>query len=149
MDFCADCGIDQGELQQYVLSMSNNPEQFSAYNSIEVTHVGEEGAEGVLRVTPHSLNPHGFVHGGCLAALCDTVAGSAIAGRGLSCVTVSYGMNFLHPAKGKLVRCTARPEKIGRTICVYHVVLTDEQDRKVATGSFTFYILGPLRKDQA
>jgi uncharacterized protein (TIGR00369 family) len=144
MDSCADRTLDSEELQRYIMSRSNNPEQFAGYNQIQVTHVDENGAEGELKVTAHSLNAHGFVHGGCLAALCDTIGGAAVAGRGFSCVTVSYGMNFLRPAVGSLIRCKAVPEKVGKTICVYHVALTDEKERKVASGSFTFYILGPL-----
>ena len=43
---------------------------FSSHNNIRVTATYEDGSgEGELIVTRESLNPHGIVHGGCLAAL--------------------------------------------------------------------------------
>ncbi len=121
---------------------------FSAYNNIRVTETREDGtAVGELTVTEHSLNPHGIVHGGCLATLADTVAGWAVAiGTGQASVTVNYGMNFLRPAKGsnKKIVCRAEPEKLGRTLCVYRVTLTDDAGKEVATGNFTFFLTGGL-----
>ena len=49
---------------------------FSSHNNIRVTATYEDGSgEGELIVTRESLNPHGIVHGGCLAALADSVGG--------------------------------------------------------------------------
>ena len=53
---------------------------FSSHNNIRVTATYEDGSgEGELIVTRESLNPHGIVHGGCLAALADSVGGWAAA----------------------------------------------------------------------
>ena len=53
---------------------SNRPHQFSTANGIFVTKIEPGRAEGFLQVTRDSLNPHGKVHGGALAALADTGA---------------------------------------------------------------------------
>ena len=51
---------------------------FSHRNNILITNLYDDGSvDGELTVTPESLNPHGIVHGGCLATLADTVAGHA------------------------------------------------------------------------
>ncbi|NCB64052.1 MAG: PaaI family thioesterase [Clostridia bacterium] len=137
------CNNDQTYFGGLVGS-TNNPAQFSAYNGITVTEVKDGVGVGELAITPHSLNPMGIVHGGCLAALADTVAGVAVAvGQHSRCVTVNYSMSFLRPAKGdgKKIVCTAAPHKLGRTLCVYGVSLTDDGGKEVASGTFTFCLM--------
>lgn len=120
-------------------------DSFSAHNNIRITAVYDDGsAEGDLTVTPQSLNPYGIVHGGCLAALADTVGGwAASTARFRNCVTVNYAFNFLRPAKGsnRKIHCEAVPEKLGSTLCVYRLTLTDDEGVEVANGNFTFFLL--------
>jgi uncharacterized protein (TIGR00369 family) len=129
---------------QALLAHINHPGEFSSYNNIHITRVSEHYAEGELTVTPESLNYIGVVHGGCLAALADTVAGVAVCSTGMGCVTLNYGLNFLRAATGTKIKCVAQPEKTGKTICVYKISLTDDQEQLVAIGEFTFFITKPL-----
>ena len=117
----------------------NRHSGFAVHNHIKITHIGEDRVEGELTVLPESLNPLGIVHGGCLAALADSVAGTAVFAKGRVCVTLSSTLNYLRPGTGSKIRCVATPQKVGGTIAVYDVVLTDDQERKVATGCFTFF----------
>ena len=118
---------------------------FSTRNNIRVTATYEDGSgEGELIVTRESLNPHGIVHGGCLAALADSVGGwTASSAQPRNSATASYTLNFLRPAMGtnQKIRCRATPEKTGRTLSVYHVSLTDDEGLEVATGNFTFFMM--------
>ena len=109
---------------------------FSYVNNIRVTKFNDDGSvEGELTVTPQSLNALGIVHGGCMATLADAVAGHA-ANRHGRCVTVNYAFNFLRPAKGtnKKIHCIALPEKVGQTLCIYHISLTDDQGLAAGIG---------------
>lgn len=124
----------------------NQPGQFSYENGITVTLARAGWAEGVLEAQPTSINPHGTIHGGCLYTLADTVSGTAAAGGGVSCVTVSGNMEFLHPATGPRITCVASAKKLGHTLAVMNADLTDAEGTLVATGTFTFY-LSPLKKD--
>lgn len=127
-----------------VLERVNNPKLFNSHNGMTVTSVGGGKAQGVLEVCSTSLNPHGTVHGGCLYTLADTVAGSAVAAScGGPCVTVSGTMEFLRPATGATVHCEASPKKLGSTICTMQVVLTDQDHKEVATGTFIFMLVQP------
>lgn len=117
-----------------------NERPFMSALHITLTHLERDYAEGELEIQPDSLNPHGYVHGGCLTALADTVAGNAAASRGGYCVTINNTMNYLRPATGTKIRCTAKPQRVGRTVSVFDAVLTDDQDRTVATGTFTFHL---------
>lgn len=125
-----------------VLERINNPNLFNSHNGITVTAIGDGKAQGVLEVSPTSLNPHGTVHGGCLYTLADTVAGSAVAAScGGPCVTVSGTLEFLRPATGATVHCEASAKKLGSTICTMQVELTDQNHKVVATGTFIFMLV--------
>ena len=65
-------------------SVVNAPHQFSYESGVLVTRVEPGFAQGVLEVGPNSINPHGKVHGGALATLADSVAGTAVSTRGRS-----------------------------------------------------------------
>lgn len=112
---------------------------FAGYNGIVITHVADGRAEGALTITPSSLNPRGHVHGGCLVSLADTVAGTAAHSLGRGWVTLSAAFNYFRPGVGTRLICRAEPQKVGRTVAVYDTTLTDDQERLVATGCFTFY----------
>lgn len=117
---------------------------FAPANHMFVTELREDhSASGVLEIQPSSLNPLGIVHGGALVTLADTVAGTAAYTTGQSCVTLDCSMQFLAPAKGTRISCTAAPKKLGRTVLVYDVSLTDDTGRLVATGTYTFFATGP------
>ena len=123
-----------------LLSRVNDPGLFNTHNGITILSVRPDGtAEGVLDVTETSHNPHGTVHGGCLYTLADTVAGCAVAASGTKpCVTANSSMEFLRPATGSKIFCSARPKKLGRMLNVMTVELTGENGKIVATGTFTF-----------
>ena len=79
--------------------------------------------------------------GGALFTLADTVTGTAAYTIGdRPCVTLDSSMQFLAAARGDKVFCVATPKKIGRTIVVYDVALTDGEERLVASGTFTFFV---------
>lgn len=142
MDSCDKKTPEQAEaLYRLIRSRINGPDNFAGANGIAITHLAENYAEGELTVVSQSMNPYGIIHGGCLTTLADTVAGCAVLTGGRVSVTMSSNMNYLAPAVGTKIRCVATPEKLGRTVCVYHCLLTNDQEQPVASGTFTFYIL--------
>ena len=124
-----------------VMAEVNAPHQFSAENQIFVTHVERDYAEGELRVGENSLNPIGTVHGGALNTLADVVGGSCACSRGDQVVTLSCTMEFLRPGRGEKIFCTARPRKMGSNVCVIGVELMDTEQKPVASGTFTYYVV--------
>lgn len=120
----------------------NSPHQFSYENGIVVTHIEPGLAMGELRAGPNSVNPHGYIHGGAMAALADTTAGCCACSKGGQCVTASSSMEFLRPARGDLF-CEATPKKLGRQLSVIQVAVTDTAGKTVATGTFTFFMTRP------
>ena len=116
------------------------PHQFSYESGVLVTRVEPGFAQGVLEVGPNSINPHGKVHGGALATLADTVGGCCACSKGGLCVTSSSTMEFLRPADGPRIFCTATPKKMGYHLSVIQVELTNVSGETVATGTFTFFM---------
>ena len=123
-----------------IIRAVNTPHQFSYENGILLTDVEPGYARGELTVGPNSINPHGNVHGGALATLADTVGGCCACSKGGSCVTANCTLEFLRPATGPRIVCEATPKKMGRTLSVIQVVLTNDQNKSVATGTFTFFM---------
>ena len=131
MDSCSNDTSARGERSHYAL-----------HNHIAITRIQPGEAEGELTVCQDSLNLLNVVHGGALFTLADTVAGTAAFTTGRTCVTLDSSMQFLSAAKGDKVFCAAVPKKVGRTILVYDISITDSEKRLVATGIFTFYATG-------
>ncbi len=129
-----------------VLQAANRPDQFLARIHARILSREEVGSViGELVPGLENRNPWGSVHGGALATLADTVAGTcAVTATNCVCVTVSSSLNYLRPAVDGTVICTARPEHIGKTISVVHVILAQQPEKPLATGDFTFCAVGPL-----
>ena len=123
-----------------IIRAVNTPHQFSYENGILLTDVEPGYARGELTVGPNSINPHGNVHGGALATLADTVGGCCACSKGGNCVTANCTLEFLRPAAGSRIVCEATPKKMGRTLSVIQVVLTNDQNVVVATGTYTFFM---------
>ena len=125
------------------IQLINAPRQFSHENGVTVTHIEPGLATGRLDVNENSFNPNGQIHGGALFTLADTVAGCCACSRGGSCVTANCSMEFLRPALGPRILCTATPKKMGRTLSVIQTTLEDEQGKAVAAGTYTFFMFFP------
>ena len=119
----------------------NAPHQFSYENGIVLTDVGPGYAKGELIIGPDSINPHGNVHGGALSTLADTVGGCCACSKGGSCVTSGCSIEYLRPANGSKIYCTATPKKLGRTRSVVALEMTNDQGAVVATATYTFFML--------
>lgn len=130
----------ENQVELRLKEVTNVPHQFSYENGIVLEQVEPGYARGSLRVGENSVNPHGKVHGGALATLADTVGGCCACSKGGSCVTANSSMEFLRPAQGPVIVCRARPKKMGRTLSVIQVELSDESGRLVAAGTFTFFM---------
>jgi uncharacterized protein (TIGR00369 family) len=87
---------------------------------IRLEKVTEGRCETSLVVQDRLRQQHGFVHGGVIATLADHTAGGAA--RSVSgtkdVLTVEFKINYLRPARGDRLRCTATVLRAGRTAIV-------------------------------
>lgn len=131
MDFTA-------KMEDLIAEGTRTMDPFAQSLNMEILYANPEEAEGVMHVTPKVLNPYGSVHGGCLVALADTVAGHNVIASGHICVTQSSTVNFLRPAIGRLIYCKSKIQKRGKQASVVYVEQSDENGKLLTTALFTF-----------
>lgn len=102
------------------------------------------GAVLSMPVTPAIARVGGIVSGQALAALADTAMVIACAGhfRGFRPVaTTNLDLQFLRPASGERISCTASIVRAGKALIFTRAVLTAEPSGKeVATATATFIV---------
>jgi len=92
-----------------------------------------EAAEGYSRVTMDcagKMNPGGVAHGGAIFSLADQAFGIAANCCGTHRVAVSVSIQYIAPAKGKLVAVARRVADNGS--CDTYRVMVHEGERPVA-----------------
>ena len=97
--------------------------------------LGEGFARGELDVTDDVLQPAGFLHGGALVTLADTVAivgAIAAAPPGRTVLTVDLTVAFIRPVRSGTVVAEARELHRGGEFAVWEVEVRDREARLVA-----------------
>jgi len=88
--------------------------------NIQLDKVSEGICETSLVVQERLRQQHGFIHGGVIATMADHTAGGAA--RSVSgekdVLTVEFKINYLRPAIGDRLRCTASVLRGGKTVIV-------------------------------
>jgi len=75
------------------------------------------------------------IHGGVVAALIDITGHAAIAAKlHHSVATIDLRVDYLRLAAGSTLRAVGTVVKVGRTIGIVDIRMTDDQDRAVAIG---------------
>jgi 1,4-dihydroxy-2-naphthoyl-CoA hydrolase len=97
--------------------------------------LGDGFARGELDVTDDVRQPAGFLHGGALVTLADTVAtigaiGAAPPGR--TVLTVNLTVAFTRPVRGGTIAAEARELHRGHELAVWDVTVRDGEGRLVA-----------------
>ncbi|MCB1744967.1 MAG: PaaI family thioesterase [Gammaproteobacteria bacterium] len=108
----------------------------------------EDEAVSELRPTPQVCWPQrGQPHGGVLFTQLDTTMASAVlAGlpSAAGCSTINADVQYLAPARGPLLRCTARVQRRGGKVCFVRAETEDAEGNLVALaqGSFRIFASG-------
>lgn len=127
---------------QKLREMRNANNEFPRRNGIYTAKIEEGYAEVRMDDCTHVLNPVGSVHGGCLYTLADVAAGSAAASHGRWPVTLSGDMNYLRSGREPKTLCAKAKEiKCGKTVAVYHVDIWQDDEKLLATSTFTMFFL--------
>ena len=121
--------------------MDQTPRQyFSGFDDLLGVRVIEGSGERVVAeidITDALLQPTGIVHGGLYATLVETTASvgaSLWLGSDAMAMGLSNHTDFLRAVSGGTLRAVAVPVQQGRTLQLWEVLITDEQDRPIAHG---------------
>lgn len=97
----------------------------------------EEACEGYARcsmkVEDWHLNNNDKVMGGAIFTLADYAFGVAANTPKTNCVSLNATVNFIRSTTGPVLYAEAKCVKDGRNICFFNVVVTDSEDRIIAT----------------
>ena len=109
-----------------------------------VTHAEPRRVVGEITMRADLAQPYGYIHGGALMTLMDTVAGMAStlnleAGQGF--LTVEFKINFLRSVRHGRIAAEATAVHIGRRTHVWQVTAHDEQGRQLALASLTQLVI--------
>lgn len=113
---------------------------FAKELGLVITKLETGFARGELILQERHKNPIGVIHGGVIFTLADTIGGTAANSRGRWSTTVSGNINYVSPALNceKLIGET-REVKVGKNICVYEVVISNELGKTIATSTMTYF----------
>ena len=112
---------------------------------IRLDKVSEGICETSLVIQERLLQQHGFIHGGLIATMADHTAGGAA--RSVSgnkdVLTVEFKINYLRPAIGDRLRCTATVLRAGKTVIVAEALVyasNAEKETLVAKLTETLFL---------
>jgi len=117
---------------------------FNTMLGIEISRFHADGVTLRCRIRKDLLNSHGALHGGVTASLADVAVGVAIhrhvAGtRPIS--TVELKVNYFLPMREGTLFARARLLRVGSTLCVGRVDLTNTRGDAVGTAIVTYIFL--------
>ncbi|WP_420122350.1 hotdog fold thioesterase [Nakamurella sp.] len=100
--------------------------------------------ERVVATMPVAGNrqPFGLLHGGASAALAETMGSfhGSLVGGGRAPLGIDLNCTHHRSATGGLVTAVSTPIHVGRTICTFDIVITDEQDRRICSARLTIML---------
>jgi uncharacterized protein (TIGR00369 family) len=126
------------------LHIPREPAPVAKLLGMHLVSAGPGLATFTMDVDERHHNPMGSVHGGILGDLADAAMGYAVISTlaaDETFTTVEYKVNFLRPAFGGKLRCSARVDTRGRTIAYAVADIVNEEGKVVAKAVSTNLIM--------
>lgn len=117
---------------------------FNALLGMRVDKVHRDGITIACALRDDLRNSAGVAHGGVAAALADAAVGIAIQrhfGGRRRITTVDLKVNYFQPVNDGHIFARSRLLRIGSTLCVGSVDLTDEKAQLIGTAIVTYIFL--------
>jgi uncharacterized protein (TIGR00369 family) len=118
---------------------------FNNYLGIRLVRFHAEGVEIECPLRPELMNAAGVLHGGVAATMADVAVGMALTrhlGGTRAATTVELKINYLRPVTGGKIVASSHLLKVGSSLCVGRVDLTDAESQLVGAALVTYMLLG-------
>lgn len=113
---------------------------FINFLEIELLELTDTSAKGRMPFKKAFHNPYGTMHGGCLYALADTVAGTLANMSGKVVTTVEGNLHYLEPGwKTEYIYCEATLIRSGKHLVTVNADIKDDKGKILDCGYFTFF----------
>ena len=135
------------------MSKKNTLEQIDAFQKntmtdhlgIKITDYGNNYICGKMPVDHRTKQPYGLLHGGASVALAETLgsigAGMQIDYNNQSVVGIEINASHLKSIKKGWVYGRAQPLRVGKTIQVWDINITDKDDNLICVSRLTLAII--------
>lgn len=110
---------------------------------IRISEITDNSMTATMPVDARTKQALGLLHGGASAALLETIASVAAnwsVGENAYCVGVELNINHLKAKTEGIVHATARPLRLGQSIQVWNVDVTDEEGALISSGRMTMAV---------
>jgi uncharacterized protein (TIGR00369 family) len=121
---------------------------FNMLLGVKLTRLHRDGVAIECKVRDDLKNSAGVVHGGIAAALADVAVGAALNrhfGGIRRATTVELKINYFRPVIKGRIFARSHMLRIGSTLCVGRVDLTDEKANSIGTAIVTYMFLDAPR----
>jgi 1,4-dihydroxy-2-naphthoyl-CoA hydrolase len=130
------------DIQQLILLEKNT---INEQLGIEWLEKGENFLKARMPVDHRTQQPFGLLHGGASCVLAETLGSVAsylvIDTSRFSCTGIEINANHLRQVRSGFVTGKASPLHIGRSIHVWEIKITDDEDKLVCVSRLTVAIL--------
>ena len=109
-----------------------------------ITHADPSRVAGRMPMRPDLSQPFGYIHGGAVMTLLDTLAGLGSAlnvPSGSAFTTVEFKVNFLRSLRTGTLVAEATAVHIGQRTHVWQVAAHDDRGRQVALATLTQMVI--------
>jgi 1,4-dihydroxy-2-naphthoyl-CoA hydrolase len=113
---------------------------------VEIVEAGPERVVMRLPVNWKVHQPYGILHGGVSALLAESAAsfgGALAAGPEHGVVGIELNASHLRPLRDGHLTATATPIRVGRTVHVWRVSLTDDEGRAICEARCSLAVIDP------
>ena len=133
---------DESIAKKVVDRMFNN-DPFSQWLGIERLEDGAGRSVLQMTIRKHMLNGFDITHGGITYSLADSALAFASNGHGRMAVSVETSISHTESLKeGDVITAVAEEKSLSNKIGVYHVTITNQENKTVALFKGTVYRTG-------
>ena len=129
---------------EYLNAIGQNT--LSEHLGIEMTEIGDDYLKAKMPVDHRTVQPFRILHGGASVALAETLGSVAsvmcVDSSIYQVVGLEINANHLSSApEGSVVFGTVRPIRVGRTIHVWDIDITNEKGKKMCVSRITIAVV--------
>ena len=117
---------------------------FNNLLGLELVRTHRDGVTIRCRLRPDLMNGAGLLHGGVTASVADAAVGIALHHRFRGTrrfTTIELKVNYFRPVSEGILVARSHLVRVGSTICVGRVELSDENQRSVGLAVATYMFL--------
>jgi len=111
---------------------------------VDIVLVSKEKVVLQVEVGPKVHQPYGILHGGVSALLAEgaaSIGGAANAPEGYTVVGTELNCSHLRSMTQGILTATATPVRVGRTVHVWNIDLTDELGRQICVARCSLQVI--------